>query len=62
MAKDTLRKSSDVQVGGGVDASRDGTSTGSASKGYAEHACDGSDYTKFGNRIDYSKLAATSFK
>ena len=61
MAKDTLRSASDA-TRGGLDQMKDGSLTGSAAKGYAEHHCDGSEYNKFGNRIDYSKLAATNFK
>jgi hypothetical protein len=41
---------------------RDGTVTGSAAKGYAEQACDGSSYDKYGCRVDINKLAATNFK
>jgi len=59
--KDTLKNATDA-TRGGEDQVRDGTVTGSAGKGYAEHYCDGSAYNKFGNKIDYSKLAATSFK
>lgn len=61
MAKDTLRNSTDA-TRGGEDQVRDGTVVGTSAKGYAEHHCDGSSFNKFGNRIDYSKLAATSFK
>jgi hypothetical protein len=59
--KDPLKKSTDA-VGGGEDQMRDGTVTGSAGKGYAEHYADGSAYNKWGNKIDYSKLAASVFK
>jgi len=61
MAKDTLKNAADA-TRGGEDIIRDGTVTGTSAKGYAEHYCDGSSYNKNGNRIDYSKLAATSFK
>jgi hypothetical protein len=61
MAKDPLRNSTDA-TRGGLDQVRDGTATGSAAKGYAEHYCDGSEYNKWGNRVDLSKLAATNFK
>jgi len=61
LAKDTLRKAADTTLGG-HDQIRDGTITGASAKGYAEHYCDGSEYDKYGNRIDYSKLAATNFK
>lgn len=60
MAKDTLRSTTDA-VAGGLDKMKD-TGGGTASKGYAEHEVDGSEYNKFGNRIDYKKLAATNFK
>ena len=62
MAKDTLRNTNDDATGKGLDQILAGTNTGTASKGYAEHAADGSEYNKFGNRIDYNKLAAHSFK
>lgn len=55
MAKDTLSASGEPQR-------KPGTVTGSAAKGYAEQECDGSEYTKYGNRIDYSKLASHTFK
>lgn len=55
MAKDTLKTT-------GEDQRKPGTVTGTSSKGYAEHECDGSEYNKYGNRIDYSKLSAHSFK
>lgn len=61
MAKDSLRKTTDATTGG-QDQVRDGTTTGTSSRGYAEHYCDGSEFNKYGNRIDYSKLAATNFK
>ena len=61
MAKDTLRSTTDA-TRGGQDQIKPGTVTGTSVKGYAEHECDGSEYNKFGNRIDYSKLAATNFK
>ena len=61
MAKDTLRSTTDA-TRGGQDQIKPGTITGASAKGYAEHECDGSEYNKFGNRIDYSKLAATNFK
>jgi hypothetical protein len=61
MAKDTLRSTTD-STGGGLDQIKPGTTTGTASKGYAEHETNGSEYNKFGNRIDYNKLAATNFK
>ena len=61
MAKDTLRSTTDA-TRGGQDQMKPGTVTGASAKGYAEHECDGSEYNKFGNRIDYSKLAATNFK
>jgi hypothetical protein len=60
MAKDTLRPSGDTA--GGTEDQRKNTGGGTSSKGYAEHEVDGSDFNKFGNRITYSKLAATSFK
>lgn len=55
MAKDTLKTTGEEQR-------KPGTVTGTSSKGYAEHECDGSEYNKYGNRIDYSKLAGHSFK
>lgn len=61
MAKDTLRLASDA-TRGGLDQMKPGTITGASAKGYAEHECDGSSYNKYGNRIDYSQLAAHSFK
>ena len=61
MAKDTLRATTDATVSG-QDQVRDGTVTGSSAKGYAEHYCDGSEYNKYGNRIDYAKLASHTFK
>lgn len=61
MAKDTLRSTTDA-TRGGLDKIKPGTTTGTAAKGYAEHECDGSDFDKFGNRIDYSKLTAKNFK
>jgi len=60
MAKDTLRKTADA-ITGGLDKMKD-TGGGTSAKGYAEHEVDGSDYNRYGNRIDYSKLAATNFK
>ncbi len=60
MAKDTLRSAADAV--GGFDQVLPGTVTGTTSKGYAEHACDGSSYDKFGNRLDIKKLATTQFK
>lgn len=61
MPKDSLRNTTDA-TGGGHDQMKDGTLTGTSAKGYAEHHCDGSEYDKYGNRIDYNKLAAHSFK
>ena len=61
MPKDTLKKTADG-AGGGEDQMKGGTITGVSAHGYAEHHCDGSEYNKFGNRIDYNKLAATNFK
>lgn len=61
MPKDTLRKAGDT-TNGGHDQVRDGTVTGTAAKGYGQHAADGSEYDKYGNRIDYSQLTATNFK
>jgi hypothetical protein len=61
VAKDTLKNATDA-TRGGEDQMRDGTVTGASAKGYAEHYCDGSSYNKYGNRIDYKKLAATNFK
>jgi hypothetical protein len=61
MPKDTLKNSTDA-TRGGEDQMRDGTTTGASGKGYAEHAADGSSYNKYGNRIDYNKLAASAFK
>lgn len=61
MAKDTLRSTSDA-TRGGLDQMKPGTITGTSAKGYAEHAADGSEYNKYGNRTDYSKMAATNFK
>lgn len=61
MAKDTLKNASDA-TGGGEDQMLPGTITGSAAKGYAECAADGSSYNKFGNRVDLNKLASHSFK
>lgn len=55
MAKDTLKST-------GEDQMRGGTVTGSAPKGYSEHAADGSEYNKYGNRIDYGKLAGHLFR
>ena len=54
MAKDTLRSTNEDQ--------RKNTGGGTAAKGYAEHEVNGSDFNKYGNRIEYAKLAATSFK
>jgi len=54
MAKDTLSASNEDQ--------RKNTGGGTSAKGYAEHEVDGSDFNKFGNRIQYSKLAASAFK
>ena len=61
MPKDTLRNSADA-TRGGEDQVRDGSVSGASAKGYAEHSADGSSYNKYGNRIDYSKLASHSFK
>ena len=61
MALDTLRSASD-STGKGQDQRKPGTVTGTSAKGYAEHECDGSEYNKYGNRIQYSKLAASNFK
>jgi hypothetical protein len=61
LAKDTLKAATDA-TGGGEDQVRPGTVTGTAAKGYAEHACDGSDFNKYGNRVDFNKLAAHTFK
>jgi len=61
MAKDTLKNSADG-TRGGEDQMKDGTLTGTSAKGYAEHHCDGSEYDKWGCRIDYNKLAAHNFK
>jgi len=55
MAKDTLKSTNEDQM-------RPGTITGSASKGYDECHCDGSSYTKYGNRVDLKKLTATTLK
>jgi hypothetical protein len=55
VAKDTLKST-------GEDQRKPGTFTGSAAKGYAEQECDGSEFTKYGNRIDYNKLASHTFK
>ena len=54
MAKDTLKTTNEDQ--------RKVSAGGTAAKGYAEHEVDGSDFNKYGNRIDYNKLAATNFK
>lgn len=54
MAKDTLKTTNEDK--------RKDTGGGTSAKGYAEHEVDGSDFNRFGNRIDYSKLAATNFK
>lgn len=62
MAKNTLRGASDHTGNTQPDQVRDGTVHGTSSKGYAEHHCDGSEYDKYGSRIDYAKLAATTFK
>lgn len=62
MAKDALRNTSDDAANKGLDQIRDGTVTGTSSKGYAEHHCDGSEFNKWGNRVDYNKLAAHTFK
>ena len=61
MPKDTLKNATDA-TRGGEDQVRDGTVTGTSGKGYAEHYADGSSYNKWGNRLDYSKLAASTFK
>ena len=61
MAKDTLRSTTDATLGG-LDMMKSGSTTGASAKGYAEHECDGSSYNKYGNRIDYKKLAASAFK
>lgn len=61
MAKDTLRNTSEA-TSGGLDQVRVGTVTGSAANGYAEHHCDGSEYNKYGNRVDLNKLASHTFK
>ena len=55
MAKNTLKTTNEDQM-------RPGTVTGTAGKGYAEHAADGSDYDKYGCRVDYNLLASHSFK
>lgn len=60
--KDTLRLAKDHNGNIQPDAMLPGTTTGTSAKGYAEHTCDGSEYDKYGNRIDYSQLAAHSFK
>lgn len=60
MAKDTLRNASDA-TNGGLDQMKN-TGGGTSAKGYAEHEVDGSDFNKFGNRVDLNKLAAHSFK
>jgi hypothetical protein len=54
VAKDTLKTTNEDQ--------RKVSPGGTSAKGYAEHEVDGSEYNKFGNRIDLNKLAATSFK
>ena len=61
MAKDTLKNAADA-TRGGEDQMKDGSITGASAKGYAEHHCDGSSYNKYGNRLDYNKLAAHAFK
>ena len=61
MAKDTLRNDADAAGKTGQDQRKD-TGGGTSAKGYAEHEVNGSDYNKYGNRIDYSKLAASTFK
>lgn len=60
MAKDSLKKTTDAVLQ--EDQVRDGTVTGSAAKGYGDFHCDGSSFNKYGNRVDYSKMAATNFK
>ena len=62
MAKDSLRSDTSANGLDGHGQLRDGSVHGTAAKGYAEHHCDGSEYDKYGNRIDYGKLAATTFK
>lgn len=61
MAKDTLRSTTDA-TRGGLDQMKPGTTTGTSTKGYAEHEVDGSEYNKYGNRADLKKMAATNFK
>lgn len=61
MPKDTLKNSADG-TRGGEDQMRDGSVTGASAKGYGEHAADGSEYNKYGNRLDYNKLATHSHK
>lgn len=59
---DTLRKTTDIAGGIHPDALRPGTVTGDASKGYGDFHCNGSEYNKFGNRVDLSQMAATNLK
>lgn len=54
MAKDTLKSTNEDQM--------KNTGGGTSAKGYAEHEVDGSDFNKFGNRIDYAKLTSHTFK
>ena len=61
MAKDTLRLDSDANGKTGQDQRKD-TGGGTSAKGYAEHEVNGSDYNRYGNRIDFKKLAATNFR
>jgi len=61
MAKDALRAANDSATSG-QDQMLTGTVTGSAAHGYGDFHCDGSSYNKWGNRVDYSKMAATNLK
>ena len=61
MANDTLRSAGDSHTNR-FERLRPGTVTGTAAKGYGEHEADGSEYDKYGNRIDYNKLTAHTFK
>jgi hypothetical protein len=64
LPQDTLRATADIAAKNsfGIPQMKPGTVTGSAAKGYAEFECDGSSYTKYGNRVDYSQLSSHTFK
>jgi hypothetical protein len=62
MAKDNFRTNASESTGKGHDQVRDGTAHGSTANGYDECFCDGSSYTKYGNRVDYTQLSSHTFK